>query len=662
MAYELNKPGIFKKVKDNFNGSKGLPDELKESEQFFFASLEEQKAYVPVWFRNIALFMGHHWMDWSAHTQFLALPSMPSWKVRMVINLIMPTIRTEAAKILKSNPSIAAVPGNDSDEARQAARIATRVLEAKYAEDDYQRRLYNLTLWFLVCGSSYLWTLWDKTAGRAWSEQIKNPETGELIDAQFFEGDVIDEVTGPFDVLMEPNGPEDFNDHRRIMRPRVLETQFIKDKWGVDVPAETIDMKQHFQFRINSMAAINSAGLFAPRNSLGHRKVTLVKEMFELPSSKWPEGMHAIYANGRVIVPPEPLDYWLRGRRALPVAKFDHITIPGSPYGRSIIEQIGPLNVALNKMTSQAMENANLLSRPKIKAPQGCLDDDSWTDQPGEVIEYRPIGGLGPEPVTPPAMPQYFFQLKDSIPGQIADVSGIFDVSRGKLPRRATSGKAIDLLQDADDTRMGLTIRNFSSSLERSQSIKLELMKRNYKEKRILKKIGPGHSVEVLRFSSADLKDADTVRIVQQPALSRAAKVQIGLKLGEAQLIPPDQVLKIMELGDLNIVYDQDADQINFAKMENFSMSKGEVEEPNFYDIHPLHAKEHEDFLRRFSGKLSPEVVSIIQQHVQIHKEMDAAAGAGGGAPGAPGAPGGGGEVAPPEPGTPPAGAPQSVV
>jgi len=622
MAFELNIPSLVQKVKASLNGMKGLPNELKESEDFFARAFHFQRPFVPIWFRNIAYYMGLQWMDWNHNLQFLTSPQAPSWKVRLVINLIMPTIRTEAAKILRNNPSIGVVPSNDSDMARQAARIGTRVMDGKYHDDDFQRKQYNLVLWMLTCGSAFLWTLWDKTAGKAWSEDIRNPEDGTIVKKQFFQGDVVDIVSGPFEVLMEPGAPEDFEDHRRIMRIQVLDVVFIKDKFGVDVPAETIDQHLQFQFRINSFSHLNTFGLSHANTQSLPRNVALVKEIFELPSSKWPQGLHAMYANGVVIVPPEPLDYWLRGRRVLPVAKYDHITIPGRNYGMSVIEQISPLNILFNKLNSQAVENANLLSRPKIIAPQGSLDDDSWTDQPGEVVEYRPVGGLGPSAMTPPSMPQYFFQLKDSIPGWIADVSGIFDVSKGKLPRRATSGKAIDLLQDADDTRMGLTIRNYASSLERSLGIKLQLIKENYVEERIVKKIGMNHGIEIMRFKGADLKDADTVRVMMTPALSRAAKINLGLKLAEQNLVPKEMVLKIIELGDINMIFDQDQDQTNFAKIENFMMSKGDILEPQQFEPHDLHIKEHTDFLRKWEGKISKEILLVIQQHMEIHKEM----------------------------------------
>lgn len=622
MPLGLNTSKVIGAVK-RVVGIPSLPEELRDAEEFYETALHDQKQYLSTWYLNIAYFMGLHWTDWNPQINWLQNPILATWKVRFVANLIMPTIRTEAAKILKANPYISAVPANSTDEAQAGARIGTRVMEAKYYEDAFQRKLYNLVMWFLVCGSSFMWTGWDKNKGKRWSDKVPDPETGEEIDKIFFEGDVFDEVDGPFNVLLEPAAPEDFEEHQRIMRVRVMDVDFIKDKYGVEVNPEPIDDVTMFQFRVASLTGFQRNYALPPAQSKRQlRNVVLVKEFFERPTGKHPNGRHQLYANGVELSPSTSLNFWHMGERALPCAKFDHMTIPGRSWGESIIPHIAPINILYNKMTSQTVENGNLLGRPKIMSPQGALDEQVFTDQPGEVVEYHPVGGHKPEPFKPPEMPQYMIQLRDQLPQLMTEISGIHDAARGKLPRRATSGKAIDLLQDADDTRISLTVKNFGSSLQRVQSIKLALINKNYREERIIKKVGKNHSLEVFKFKGADLRDADTVRIVMSVALSRGAKIQIGMKLAEAKIIPPDMVMKILELGDLNMLYDQDSDQINYAGIESFNMAKGEIHEVMPYEPHDQHIKTHMEFLRRMGPKIPQDAQAIIQEHVEMHKNL----------------------------------------
>jgi hypothetical protein len=619
---------MLKNAKSAFSGA---PTDIKEADDFYQQALSEQKRYHRTWYSNLALYMGKQWLDWDSSSNWLTEEVRPSWRVRMVANLIMPTIRTEAAKILKSNPNMRVVPGSDSQEARDAARIGDRVLDAKYYEDDFQRRLYNLTMWFLTCGSSFLWSIWDPKLGRTWSHQMKDPTgapllgpDGNPISQQISDGDVVHDASGPFEVLLEPGMPEDFNEHRRIMRLKVRDIQYLKDKYNVDVPAEDIKSDVSFHMR---MSGLSGGGGPLPTGDMAKqlKNVAITKELFELPSGKFPEGRHFLYANGVYLIEPEPVETYLRGLRALPTAKFDHITVPGVSYGMSIIEQIGPLNVIFNKMNSAVVENGNMMGRPKVLSPQGALEEEVFTDEPGEVVEYTPIGGLKPESFKPAEMPQYFLQMKDSLPGLIAEVSGIFDVSKGKLPRRATSGKAIDLLQDADDTRMALTIKNFGSSLERVMSITLATIGKKYTETRLIKKVGQAHEIEVFSFKGADLQGADMVRVSMGVALSRATKVQIGLQLAEANVIPKDLALKIMELGDLNLVYDQDSDQVQYARFENMGMSKGIGYMAGEFEPHQQHIQQHQDYLNGPIGqKLPPEIKALLVDHIKQHKALEA--------------------------------------
>jgi len=634
--------------------ARNVPDHLKEAEQFYIAALDDQKQYLPTWYMNIAYFIGLHWSEWNNASNWMQNKPLATWKVRFVANLIMPTIRTEAAKLLKSNPYISVTPANSTQPAESAARMGTRIMEGKYYEDNFQRKLYHLVMWFLVCGSSFMFTLWDKNKGKRWSEKVTDPETGEEIDKLFTMGDVVDEIDGPFNVLLEPAAPEDFNEHQRIMRVRVRDVDFLKDKYGVEVPPEPIDEATMFQFRVGSLIGLQrSHGIMPATRKRDLKNVALVKEFFELPTGKHPNGLHQMYANGVELEESGNLDYWYMGERAIPASKFDHMTIPGRAWGESIIPHIAPANILFNKMTSQAIENSNLLGRPKIISPQGSLDEEAFTDEPGEIIEYRPIGGNKPEPFKPPEMPQYAIQLRDSMPQLMAEISGIHDVARGKLPRRATSGKAIDLLQDADDTRIGLTTKNLGSSLQRAMSIKLELMKKHYTENRLIKKLGPDHKMEIIEFKGSDLKDADTVIVKMSSALSRGAKIQIAMKLAESKLIPADMVLKVLELGELNMIYDQDSDQINYAGIENFGMAKGETHEVMPFEPHEVHLKTHLQFARAMGPKISQEAHAILQEHMDAHKAMFAASAGptvppGGGLPSVEG-------VEPPAEGMPPA-------
>lgn len=597
---------------------------IQLAEDFYADALHEQKTYYPRWYRNLAYLMGQQWLDFQSQYGFFTLPPAPTWRVRLVINLIKPKIRAEVGKILRNNPSFAAVPANGDPESIAGAKVGSRLLEGIYYSDDFQRKLYNLTMWFTSCTSAFLWSVWDPSAGRSWEEQEKDPVTGEATGKllELAEGDVVHDVSGPFETFLEAGAPEDFNEHRRIMRVKVRTVEYIKDKYGVDVAPEQLGQEVLFQARIAGMGRLNaSMGDLTKRSTRG---LALVKEFFEAPTSGSKQGQRFVYAGGKYLVDPEPLDYYLHGKRALPVAKFDHLTVPGCAWAQSLIDDCAPLQELFNKMSSKVVENANMLGRPKILAPQGAMDEDVFTDEPGEVVEYVPIGGMKPEAFKPPEMPQYVLNMRDQIPALIDRVSGVQDVSEGRLPRRATSGKAITLLQEADDSSTAPTIKNMSSALERVMSITLSTYGRRASETRLIRQLGANRKMDVYNFKAADLMGADSVRVVIVPALSRGEKVDIALQLAEQELIPRDMALKIMELGDLNLLYDQDQDQTSYAEFENMGMAKGVMYPVGKLEDHHVHVQVHQKFLNSPKAQmLPPEVRQIFEAHILEHEQLD---------------------------------------
>jgi hypothetical protein len=80
-------------------------DAIKDGQAFYEEAVKAQKPYLRIWYKSIAYYMGLQWLEWNESMNWLSEPVSPSWRVRMVMNLCMPTIRNRAAKILRSNPN-----------------------------------------------------------------------------------------------------------------------------------------------------------------------------------------------------------------------------------------------------------------------------------------------------------------------------------------------------------------------------------------------------------------------------------------------------------------------------------------------------------------------------------------------------------------------------
>lgn len=623
--------GAIKKVVSAVTGgAEEQPQEIKDGEKFYKAGVEDQRAFHAVWYRNVAMYAGQQWLDWNTQTNWFHETSAPSWRVRMTENIILPMVRAAISTELDNSPRFYGMPSTTEPQAKAAAKIAGRILEAKYYEDDFHNLFERLRLWARMTGSAYMFALWDPKADKVWMDDeldaqgqpVIDPATGQPKQKEYSTGDIAFSVDNSFEVIFQSSPPEDFRMHKRIMRVKIMDVKDIKDNWGKDVNPETVTLDIMYQARI--MSLVDASGRYRTQTSEGQtlKNSALVKHYFELPTPEFPNGREFIYANGVVLVDTHDLDYYYCGKRALPVGKTDDIKIPGRCQGASGIEHVAPLQVQINKMSSMVIENGNQMSRPKVLAPKGSLDEEAFTDQPAEVVEYNlQPNGAKPEPYTPPEMPQYFLAKIQELKQAAQDVYGIHDVSVGRLPRRATSGRAIDSLQSADDAPLGLSMRSCGSAISRVFSIAIDQMQRKFDEKRIVRMVGKDHEVEVIEFMGADLKGCDFVRVVFGPHMSRQQKIDLGMKLAEMKMISPAKMFEIMELGDINSVYDDDAFETNYIKHENMDLSKGIVVPVGPLDDDEKHIKGHlDEFQHGRSAQASPEILMNAKGHIDLHK------------------------------------------
>lgn len=602
------------------------PREIVDGQKFYEDALVEAREHHRQWFQNIADYLGLQNLEWADMTKWFIIPARKKHRVRLVVNFIMPTIRTAVAKLLKSNPSFTAIPSLDSADTEDATKTAQKLLKTTFYEKRFQRKIRKMAWWLFICAQAYLWAQWDGNANKAFTAEVdidpEDPSKGKETRTLHL-GDVKYDYSGPFEVLLEPGGDEEFEEHRRVMRVKMMRTADIFEKWGKKVPPESFENGEfNFLHRIKNL--VDARG----RIQLGELRenledMAMEKSYFEKPTREFPNGRHFVYANGVVLQKTKDLDFWYQHERVLPVAKIDDIEVPGRAYASSGIEQISGINKVFNRLNSSAIEDINMLGRGKVLAPKGSMLDETWDNAPGEITEYTPIGGHKPELIRGVEISQGLLVLRDSMPQYMREVYGLNEVSFGRLPRRATSGKALDILTEADDTRIGIIVKNFADGLSKQLSIGLELMQRNYDEDRIVRLVGENHRIETKKFKGADLKGADEIRVEITPALSKGQAIRIAMDLLDARAISTGQALKVMQFGTLDVIFDEGSDNLNFSGFENFQMAKGIRTGAGEFEDHDLHIGSHVRFLNSPSGvRLSPQLREIVTSHIKEHQHL----------------------------------------
>jgi hypothetical protein len=152
------------------------------------------------------------------------------------------------------------------------------------------------------------------------------------------------------------------------------------------------------------------------------------------------------------------------------------------------------------------------------------------------------------------------------------------------------------------------------------------LIQRKYDVSRTVKIVGENKKAETLTFKGADLTSID-VRVQEgtMSQRSKAAQQDFILKLVQYKLLDAsadkEWILKALELGITDSVYDEYDIDINQAQKENDKWAVGDMspEVLDFYN-HEVHVKEHNKFRKGETyDSMPPEMQNAINAHVQLH-------------------------------------------
>lgn len=147
---------------------------------------------------------------------------------------------------------------------------------------------------------------------------------------------------------------------------------------------------------------------------------------------------------------PNPFDHG-----TIPVSSLRSIALMGEYLALPYIQPLLDTAEQLADIDNQIMANVRLMMHPVWMVPrESRIDLTKFFSAPGMVLPYR--HPYKPEAHTPPALPQYVFELRQIKNAEFNDAGGINDISRGNFSGGLddVSGKAVALLQRPTYTRM----------------------------------------------------------------------------------------------------------------------------------------------------------------------------------------------------------------
>lgn len=591
----------------------------------------------PIWQLNLAYTQGHQWLYWNNGR--LDKPRLENHRVMITDNRIIGIVRQELAKMTKQKPAWQVIPTTALDEDTQAARTGEKVLDFLWRHLLMRTKLTDALLWSRITGTGVWKVYWDSAKGehvQILTDQEGQPvihgETGgpmrphEMHDEQgqlpagisektLATGDVHVEVISPFELLPDP-GAKVFEDCEWLIHETVKSSEYVQQHYGVALDPDTEVGPGPTESR---MFPVLEGG------TSSYRGVKL-REYWCKPNSTHPEGRRAVWAKGKM------LDEGSNPYVELPFVMFKGIPMPGRLWPSSIVEQLRGPQTGLNKILSQIVENAQRIGNPAIlKSKQANVQ---YSGVPGEEILFDDTTQNAiPSYLIPPNMPQYVLQQVERYEASMQEISGQHEVSNAQVPAGVKAASAINLLQEADDTRLGPAIYDMEETLGRAGTMLLKLVAQYYTDERTILIAGEDHALDATIFRGAALRGNTHVEVQAGSAFpkskaARQAAIQDMLSLyfqyqGQHEMNKRQlgKVLRDLEAGGLEKLFGDlsvDESQIN---RENQQLAQTEPLPINVFDNHEAHIEGHTEFQKGPTYPLlGPQVGELFEKHVAEHR------------------------------------------
>ena len=146
---------------------------------------------------------------------------------------------------------------------------------------------------------------------------------------------------------------------------------------------------------------------------------------------------------------------------------FIHMKNSGSAHqfwGRPEPRRLKHLNLALDRISSQVMDNVHLMANPMWVVDQTADVQDQIHNQPGQIIRKRGAGQVSMQ--SPASMPSYVFNLYSILLDMFESVSGVNKATQGKADTNVTSGVQAQLYQKASSSKIDYKARTVEGALQ----------------------------------------------------------------------------------------------------------------------------------------------------------------------------------------------------
>ncbi len=598
-------------------------DIVREVLQDFERISDERKALESQWRLNMNFVQGNQYCEISPVGDVEDYGKQYFWQEREVFNHIAPIIETRLAKLGRVQANVSVRPFSQDEKDINVAKLSTSVLKTISEENKLSEIMTQSNIWSEICGSVFFKVIWNSEKGRA---------IGETKDKKLIkEGDIEIVLCPPYEIFPDKITNNCIEDCKYLYHAKVYSVEEVKELWNVDVEPQTLQV-----FGFDNVP--NGGGLGYTANNARYatsnkENSCLVIEKFERPSKKYPKGRHIIVAGEKLVI-AEDLPYQTEqdGGYGLPFVRKTSLESVTCFYGLSIVERIIPVQRAYNGIKNKKHEFMNRIAMGVLAVEDGSVDTDNLEEEglsPGKVLIYR--GGCNPpKMLNMGSVPSEFDSEEARLEDTFVNITGVSEFMRSSsLPANVTSGVAIGLLQEQDDTRISMSAESIRSAVKLIGQLILRLYKQFAVSRRLKRIAGDNGEIQLLYFQGSDLASDDLVfdtdnELNETPANRRSMVIELvkmGMFRDSDGNMSERSRLKLLELlgfGNWESVQDINECHRVKAQKENLDILLKDISAME-YDNHQLHIDEH---IKAIINEENKERVQKLDAHIKEHQML----------------------------------------
>ena len=590
--------------KANEAGREPYAEELvREVREDFARRQSERRSFELTWRLNQCYLAGRE-ARVSARGELEPEERRYEWQETEVFNHIAPIVDTRCAKLGRVRPAMAVRAAGPGEDDLYAAKLATQLLKSMAARTGLPEKIGEATMWSESLGTVFYRLGW-------------NPRGGRRLSPSVWEGEVDIAVLPAYEVYPENLWEADLQAQPSILLARAVPVGELSERYGREVEAEA------------AVALSPGFGTQALESC-----ATLI-ERFEKPSARYPGGRYLAVAGQQLLSCGElPYRVGPDGAFAYPLVRQTAIELAGRFFGTSVVERLIPVQRAYNAVKNRKFEYLGRIAAGVYAVEDGSVDVEELEEEglrPGKIVQYRQ-GSRPPFILDYSRVPADFQYEEDRLQNEFIRISGVSEITRNsQLPSGVSSGVALSLLVEQDETRLSVSAEHIRSALKALGGMSIRLYRQFATAERLLHAAGEGDALEAYYFTGSDLCADDVVfdtenELLETPAQKKSYLFDL-LRAGlfaddEGRLSAYARAKLLDQLGYGGVESGQELVSLHVkqAARENLRLLREDAPISEI-DDHALHLKEHVKYMLANNLAQAERFLA----HIRLHEAASAA-------------------------------------